>query len=50
MGKSGDWLYSTVESIGEGTSGLSQTGTIQSSISKICLSNSIFLELRIENV
>lgn len=34
MGKSRDQLYSLVESIGEGTSGLSQSGTMQSSISK----------------
>ena len=35
MGKSRDGMYSTVETIGEGTSGLSQSGTIQSAISKI---------------
>lgn len=32
MGKSRDWIYSIVESVGEGTPGLSQTGTTQSAI------------------
>ncbi|CAF1484802.1 unnamed protein product, partial [Adineta steineri] len=32
MGKSRDWMYSTVETIGEGSSGLSQSGTTQSAI------------------
>ena len=35
MGKSHDWLYSVVETIGEGTSGLSQSSTMQASISKL---------------
>ena len=35
MGKSRDRMYSLVESIGEGTSGLSQSGTMQSSISNV---------------
>lgn len=34
MGKSRDWMYSTVETIGEGNAGLSQTGTTQAAISK----------------
>jgi hypothetical protein len=37
MGKSRNWMYSIVESIGQGTSGLSQSGTTQSSISKVFL-------------
>lgn len=34
MGKSRDSMYSTVETIGPGTAGLSQTGTTQAAISK----------------
>jgi len=37
MGKSRDWMYSIVETIGPGTSGLSQTGTTQAAISKLVL-------------
>jgi hypothetical protein len=42
MGKSHDWMYSTVETIGPGSSGLSQTGTIQSAISKVFLNIYIY--------
>jgi hypothetical protein len=35
MGKSHSSMYSVVESIGEGSSGLSQSGTMQASISKL---------------
>ncbi len=45
MGKSHDWMYSVVETIGEGTSGLSQTGTIQSAISKLFLNISVYVYL-----
>jgi hypothetical protein len=42
MGKTRNWMFSTVETIGQGSSGLSQTGTVQSSISKFFL-NIFFL-------
>jgi hypothetical protein len=45
MGKTRNWMYSTVETIGQGTSGLSQTGTTQAAISKLFLNILIFLNL-----
>ncbi len=43
MGKSRNWMYSVVETIGEGTSGLSQSGTIQASISKLFLNVYLYI-------
>jgi len=43
MGKSHASMYSIVETIGPGTSGLSQTGTTQAAISKVFLN--VFFEL-----